>query len=51
MRTIAQETAFRIALRDCSEEAGGTVSVYVILVKGEYVQCSTHFCRRLLLVS
>lgn len=50
MRTIAQETAFHVALRDCSEEAGGTVSVYVVSVKGEHVQCSTQD-RRLLLVS
>ena len=27
MRTIAEETAFQIALRNCSKEAGGKVSV------------------------
>ena len=43
MRTMAQETAFQIALRNCSEEVGGKVSIYVILVKGEYMQSSTHF--------
>ena len=43
MRTIARETAFQIALRNCSKEAGGKVSIYVILVKGEYIQSSTYF--------
>ena len=33
MRTIARETASQIALRNCSEEVGGKVSIYVILVK------------------
>ena len=37
MRTIAQETAFQIALRNCSKEVK-KVSIYVILVKGEYIQ-------------
>ena len=46
-----QETAFQIALRNCSEEARGKVRIYVILVKeGEYKQSSTNFCKRLLLV-
>ena len=35
MRTIAQETASQIALRNCSKEMGEEVSVYVILVKGD----------------
>ena len=38
MRTVARETAFQIALRNCSKEVGGKVSIYVILVKGEYMQ-------------
>ena len=41
MRTAAQETAFQIALRNYSKEVGGKVSIYVILVKGEYMQSST----------
>ena len=43
MRTTAQETAFQIALRNCSREVRGKVSIDVILVKGEYMQSSTHF--------
>ena len=34
MRTVAQETALQIALRNCSKEAGPPDSVCVILVKG-----------------
>ena len=41
MRTIAWESAFQIALRNCSKEAGGKVSIYMFLVKGEYAQSST----------
>ena len=41
MRSAAQETAPQIALRNCSKVAGGKVSIYVILVKAEYVQPST----------
>ena len=41
MRTIAQETVFQIALRNCSKEVGGKISIYVILVKEEYMQSST----------
>ena len=35
MRTIAWETAFQIALRNCSKEVWGKISViqYMILVK------------------
>ena len=40
---IAWETAFQIALRSCSKEVGGKVSIYVILVKGEYMQLNTLF--------
>ena len=42
-RTAAQERAPQIALRNCSKEVGGKGSVYVILVKGEYVPSSTYF--------
>ena len=56
MRTIAQAmTAFQIFLRKCSKEMGGggqgEVNIYVILVKGEFIQPSTYFCRRFLLVT
>ena len=44
MRTLAQETASQIALRNCSKEIVGKVSIYLILVKGEeYMQSSTYF--------
>ena len=52
LRTIAWETASHIALRNCSKEVRGDVSVYVILVKVVlYMQSSTHLGRRLLLVT
>jgi hypothetical protein len=41
MRTAAWETAFQIALRNCSKEVAGKISIYVILVKEEYMQSST----------
>ena len=50
MRAIAWETVFQTALRNCSEEVAGEVSIYVILVKGKYMQSSTYFCRLFLLV-
>ena len=34
IRMIAWETAPQKVLRDCSKEAGGKDSIYVILVKG-----------------
>jgi len=37
MRTAAKETAPQIALRNCSKEARGQDSIYVILVKGVHV--------------
>ena len=37
MRTIARETAFQTALRNCSEVVGEKVSIYMILVNGEYM--------------
>ena len=46
MRTIAWETAFQIALRNFSKEVGGKVSIYVIFVKGEYMQSSTYFLQK-----
>ena len=52
MRTAAWETGFQIAQRNCSIEVGGKVSIYVILVKGGYIQSSTFFfLRKFLLVS
>ena len=43
MRTAAWETAFQIALRNAPKEVGGKVSIYVILVEGEYMLSSTYF--------
>ena len=43
MRIAASETAPQIALRNCSKKAGGYISIYVILVKGEYMHSSTYF--------
>ena len=50
MRTAARERAPQIALRNCSKEVGEKDRMYVILVKGEYVQSSTFIFRRFLLV-
>ena len=52
MRTIAQET-YQIALRNCSREVGGKVNIniYVILVKGEYMQLSTYFLHKVITAS
>ena len=47
MRAIAQETASQIA---CSKEEWEKVRIYGILVKEKYVQSSTYFCRKFLLV-
>ena len=44
--TIARETASQIALRNCSKQVGGKVSIYVVLVKGEYMQSSTYFLQK-----
>ena len=38
MRTAAWEIAPQIALRDCSKEGGRKDSVYVTLVRGEYME-------------
>ena len=51
MRTAAQETAPQLAPRNCSEEAGEKVSIYEIFMKEEYMQSSTYFSRRFLLVT
>ena len=49
-RIIAWETAFQIALKNCYKEVGRKVSIHIILVKGEYMQSSTFFCRKFLLL-
>lgn len=52
MRSTAWEIAPQMALKDCSKEAEGKDSIYVILEKGEYMQSSTYFfCRKFLLIS
>ena len=44
MRTIAQKTAFHIALRDCSKQVRvGEVSIYVILMKAEDMKSRTYY--------
>ena len=51
VRTAAQETVPQIALRICFKEIGGKDSIYVILVKEEYMQLSTFLvCVEFLLV-
>ena len=35
--------SIHIALRNCSKMVGGKVSIYVILVKREFMQLSTYF--------
>ena len=47
MRAIAWKIAFQMAVRNCSKEVVGKVSIYEILVNGEYMQSSTYFffCR------
>ena len=46
MWTAARERASQVALRNCSKEAGGKFSIYVISVKGEYMQPSTYFLQK-----
>ena len=46
IRTIAWEIATYIALRNCSKEVRVKVSIYVILVKGEYMQSKTYFWQK-----
>ena len=43
MRTLAWDTALQISLRNSSKEAGGKVYIYVILLKGEYIQSAAYF--------
>ena len=45
LRTVAWEIASQLVLRSFSEAVGGKVSRDMILVKGEYRQSSTYFCR------
>ena len=40
-RTAAWETAPQKGLRDCPREERGKVGIYVILVKGQYMESST----------
>ena len=47
IRTAAWETAPQISLRDCSKEVLGKDNIYVILVKGEYMQSSTYFFQKI----
>ena len=51
MRTITWETASQITLRNCFREVERKVNIYVILVKGNYMQSSTYFSRSSLLIS
>ena len=48
MRTIAQETAFRIPLKNHSNDIEGKVNIFVIVVKGEVPAARYTFYRRLL---
>ena len=41
MRTVARDTVSQTALRNSSKWVEGKVSIYVILVKVEYMQSST----------
>ena len=50
-RTVAQETAPHIALRDGSREAGEARSGYKILVKDAFMPSSTDFTKGFLLVT
>ena len=51
MRTIYEKIAPQIVLRNCSKKVNRVVSICVILLKGEYMQQSTYFLLKLLLVS
>ena len=46
MKTIAREIAIQIALRNYFSEVWGKVSVYVLLVKGEYMQSNKYFLQK-----
>ena len=43
MRTAAWEAAPQIALRNGSKDIGVKDTIYVILIKGEYMESSTDF--------
>ena len=45
MRPAAWETAPQTALRNCSR-GSGEVIMYVVLLKGEYMQSSTYFLQK-----
>ena len=47
MINIAWETVLQIALRNCSKDVGWKVSVYVVLLKGEYMQSNTYFLQKI----
>ena len=46
MRTAAQEAASQIALRDCSKEVVGGMSIYYVLVKAEFSTIKNSFYKR-----
>ena len=46
MKTVAWDTAFQIALRNCSRKAAGKTSIYVIWVKGQYLQSGTYILQK-----
>ena len=51
MRTIACKAAFQIVLKYCSKEAGGNVSLCVILLRREVPADMHTFYRRMLVVT
>ena len=46
--TAVQKIALQVPLRNCFKESGRKVSIYVVLVKGEYVQSGAYHPRFLL---
>ena len=46
MRTVAQETAFHIALRNCSRDVGNRSVLYMILVKRSCAVKNTFYQKR-----
>ena len=46
MMTVTWETAPQATLRNCSKDIGGKERIYVILVKGEYMQSSTNILQK-----
>lgn len=51
LKTITWETVSQVTLRNCSKEVKGEVCIYVIWEVGMICATSTHFGRRLLLVT